>query len=92
MLTEYRGLTVAQLKRLRRSLGTGTTYAVAKNTLAKRALKGTSFETLSAHFEGTTAIAYTGSDPVALAAHWPLPATRRAISSTSSKIHTRRTP
>ena len=37
VLTEYRGLTVAQLKNLRRSLGRETTYAVAKNTLAKRA-------------------------------------------------------
>src|SRR5439155_23815918 len=36
VLTEYRGLTVAQLKELRRSLGRQTTYAVAKNTLAKR--------------------------------------------------------
>ena len=37
LLTEYRGLTVAQITELRRSLGTGTTYEVAKNTLAKRA-------------------------------------------------------
>ena len=37
VLTEYRGLTVAQLKELRRSLGGQATYAVAKNTLAKRA-------------------------------------------------------
>src|SRR6185369_16931556 len=37
VLTEYRGLTVSQLKALRRSLGSQATYAVAKNTLAKRA-------------------------------------------------------
>ena len=34
VLTEYRGLTVAQLTELRRSLGRDTTYAVVKNTLA----------------------------------------------------------
>ncbi len=42
-------------------------YKVVKNTLAKRALKGTDFESLDAHFEGTTAVAYTEGDPVALA-------------------------
>jgi len=47
-------------------VGVGVVNLV-KNTLAKRALKGTSFEVLSAHFEGTTAVAYTESDPVALA-------------------------
>ena len=35
VLTEYRGLTVGQLKQLRRALGAQTTYAVVKNTLAK---------------------------------------------------------
>ena len=39
VLTEYRGLTVAQLKELRRSLGADTTYAVVKNTLTKIAAK-----------------------------------------------------
>ena len=34
VLTEYRGLTVKDLQDLRRSLGDGATYAVAKNTLA----------------------------------------------------------
>ena len=37
------------------------------NTLARRALKGSTFETLTAHFQGTTAVAFTESDPVALA-------------------------
>jgi ribosomal protein L10 len=37
VLTEYRGLTVAQLTQLRRSLGEGSSYAVVKNTLTKRA-------------------------------------------------------
>ena len=38
-----------------------------KNTIAKRAVKGTVFEGLGEHFVGTTAIAYTASDPVLLA-------------------------
>ena len=42
-------------------------YKVVKNTLAKRALKGTRFEPLTEHFVGTTAVAYAGDDPVALA-------------------------
>jgi large subunit ribosomal protein L10 len=40
---------------------------VVKNTLARRAIKGTPFASLDAHFEGTTAVAYTTTDPVALA-------------------------
>ena len=43
------------------------TYKVVKNTLAKRASKGTTLAALEQHFEGTTAIAYTGDDAVALA-------------------------
>ena len=39
VLTEYRGLTVAQLKELRRSLGATRHYAVVKNTLTKIAAK-----------------------------------------------------
>ncbi len=39
VLTEYRGLTVAQLKELRRSLGSSVNYAVVKNTLTKLAAK-----------------------------------------------------
>src|SRR6185436_937932 len=42
-------------------------YRVVKNTLARRALKGTTFESLSAHVQGTVAVAFTESDPVALA-------------------------
>jgi large subunit ribosomal protein L10 len=68
ILIDYKGINVPQVTELRRELKKASaSYKVVKNTLAKRALKGTSFESLSAHFEGTTAIAYTGSDPVALA-------------------------
>ena len=68
IIVDYKGLTVPQVTDLRRQLrGAKSSYRVVKNTLAKRALKGTSFEVLEKHFEGTTAIAYTSTDPVALA-------------------------
>jgi len=68
ILVDYRGLNVPQVTDLRRQLRAAkASYRVVKNTLAKRALKGTSFEALSAHFAGTTAVAYTATDPVALA-------------------------
>jgi large subunit ribosomal protein L10 len=68
ILVDYKGLNVPQVTDLRRQLRVAkATYKVVKNTLAKRALKGTSFEVLDKHFEGTTAVAYTATDPVALA-------------------------
>ena len=68
ILVDYKGLNVPQVTELRRQLRSAkASYKVVKNTLAKRALKGTSFEVLDKHFEGTTAVAYTATDPVALA-------------------------
>ena len=68
ILVDYRGLKVPEVTELRRQIRVARgQYKVVKNTLAKRALKGTSFETLTAHFAGTTAVAYSGGDPVALA-------------------------
>ncbi|MBP7776089.1 MAG: 50S ribosomal protein L10 [Acidobacteria bacterium] len=68
ILIDYRGINVPQVTELRRELRKArSSYRVVKNTLAKRALQGTTYESLVAHFEGTTAIAYTDSDPVALA-------------------------
>jgi len=68
VLVDYRGLNVPQVTELRRQLrGAKASYRVVKNTLAKRALKGTKFEALEKYFEGTTAVAYTETDPVALA-------------------------
>jgi len=64
LLTEYRGLTVAQLKELRRSLGRETTYAVAKNTLAKRAAVDAGITGLDELFTGPTALAFVSGDPV----------------------------
>ena len=68
ILVDYKGLNVPQVTELRRQLrGAKASYRVVKNTLAKRALKGTSFEALERYFEGTTAVAFTATDPVALA-------------------------
>ena len=68
ILVDYKGMNVPQVTELRRQLRAAkATYKVVKNTLAKRALKGTAFEPLSEHFAGTTAVAYAGDDPVALA-------------------------
>jgi large subunit ribosomal protein L10 len=64
LLTEYRGLTVAQLKELRRSLGRETTYAVTKNTLAKRAAVDAGINGLDDLFTGPTALAFVSGDPV----------------------------
>ena len=68
ILVDYKGLKVPEVTELRRQVRkVRANYKVLKNTLAKRALKGTSFEPLSEHFAGTTAVAYAGDDPVALA-------------------------
>jgi len=68
ILIDYKGLNVPQVTELRRQLRTAkASYKVVKNTIAKRALKGTRFEPLSPFFVGTTAVAYTATDPVALA-------------------------
>ena len=68
VLVDYKGMNVPQVTELRRQLRTAKAkYKVVKNTVAKRALKGTSFEALDKYFEGTTAVAYTDADPVALA-------------------------
>jgi large subunit ribosomal protein L10 len=68
ILVDYKGINVPQVTQLRRELRKARAgYKVVKNTLARRALKGTTFEPLSAHFEGTTAVAYTETDPVAMA-------------------------
>jgi large subunit ribosomal protein L10 len=64
VLTEYRGLTVAQLTQLRRSLGEGSSYAVVKNTLTKRAADSVGFSELAPLLNGPTAIAFIEGDPV----------------------------
>ena len=67
VLTEYRGLTVAQLKELRRSLAGNATYAVVKNTLTKIAARDAGVDTLEPMLEGPSAIAFITGDPVVVA-------------------------
>jgi large subunit ribosomal protein L10 len=68
ILIDYKGMNVPQVTELRRQVrGAKGSYKVVKNTLARRALKGSSFEPLTEYFAGTTAIAYTTTDPVGLA-------------------------
>ncbi len=64
VLTEYRGLTVAQLKELRRALGDNATYAVVKNTLTKIAAKNAGIAQLDELLVGPSAIAFITGDVV----------------------------
>ncbi len=64
LITEYRGLTVANLAELRRSLTGSATYSVAKNTLIKRAASEAGVEGLDELFAGPTAIAFVTGEPV----------------------------
>ena len=68
ILVDYKGLNVPKATDLRRQLrAVRGQYRVIKNTIAKRASQGTKLALLESHFEGTTAIAYTSDDAVALA-------------------------
>ena len=68
IVVDYRGLKVPEVTELRRQVRRARgSYKVVKNSLVRRALKGTAFESLTEHFIGTTAVAYSGDDPVALA-------------------------
>jgi len=62
VLTEYRGLTVKDLQDLRRSLGDGATYAVAKNTLALLAAREVGIENIESTLVGPTAFAFITGD------------------------------
>ncbi|MGH4014321.1 MAG: 50S ribosomal protein L10 [Pseudonocardiaceae bacterium] len=64
VITEYRGLSMTQLTTLRRSLGAGTTYRIAKNTLVSRAAQEAGVEGLDELFVGPTAIAFVQGEPV----------------------------
>ena len=67
VLTEYRGLTVKDLKALRRSLGEDATYAVAKNTLTTIAAREAGIEGLDEQLTGPTAIAFIRGDVATVA-------------------------
>jgi large subunit ribosomal protein L10 len=64
VLTEYRGLTVSQLKALRTALGPTTSYAVVKNTLTKIAAREAGVDSVEEFLAGPSAIAFVKGDPV----------------------------
>ena len=64
VLTEYRGLSTAELTELRRSLGSSVTYTIVKNTLARRAAKDAGADELVDEFSGPSAVAFVKGDPV----------------------------
>ena len=64
VLTEYRGLTVAQMKQLRRSLGADTKYSVVMNTLTKIAAKSAGVDLADDLLAGPSAIAFVKGDPI----------------------------
>ena len=64
VLTEYRGLTVEQLKQLRRDLAANASYIVSKNTLTKRAAKDAGIDGLDELLVGPSAIAFVSGDAV----------------------------
>lgn len=64
LVTEYRGLSTAQLTALRRSLGQGATYRIAKNTLVQRAATEAGVDGLNDLFVGPTAITFVEGEPV----------------------------
>ncbi len=68
IVVDFKGLDVPEATELRRKIRAAQgRYRVVKNRIATRAIVGTPFESLSEHFRGTTAIAYSCEDPVALA-------------------------
>jgi large subunit ribosomal protein L10 len=67
VLTEYRGLTVAQLTTLRRTIREYATYAVVKNTLTEIAAKEAGVTAFDGQFSGPSAIAFITGDPVGAA-------------------------
>ena len=68
ILTTFQGITVEDDTKLRRAVEkVGGQYRVVKNTVAEQAGKGTPAEPLLQNLTGTNSIAYTTTDPVALA-------------------------
>ena len=67
LLTEYRGLTVEELKELRNSIRQDAEYAVVKNTLTKIAAGKAGVEGLDENLQGPSALAFVHGDPVAVA-------------------------
>ena len=64
VLTEYRGLTVAQLTQLRSNLKNHATYAVVKNTLTALAAREAGVSAFEGQLAGPSAVAFVTGDPV----------------------------
>ena len=64
LLTEYRGLSVAQLKELRRSLAGNAEYTVVKNTLAAIAARQVGLEGFADDLTGPSALTFVTGEPV----------------------------
>lgn len=67
VLTEYRGLSVTSMKKLRRDLGATTKYSVVKNTLTKIAAKEAGFDVPAELLTGPSALAFIKGDPIVAA-------------------------
>ncbi len=67
VVTAYTGLSVAQLKQLRRSLGENAQYRVVKNTLTKIAANAAGISSFDEELVGPSAIAFVHGDPVSVA-------------------------
>lgn len=67
MLVSFKNMTVAKDQELRRQLReAGVSYAVVKNTLARKAAAGTPLEPAIDQFKGVTGVALSTTDPVGL--------------------------
>jgi len=68
ILFGFAGLKVQEVTELRRQVrGTQSKYIVVKNTLARRATRGTALEAVSGEFAGPTAVVFNETSPVAMA-------------------------
>ncbi len=70
LLTEYRGLSVAQLKELRRSLAGNAEYTVVKNTLAAIAARQVGLEDFADDLTGPSALTFVTSEPAEAVTMW----------------------
>jgi large subunit ribosomal protein L10 len=68
ILIDFKNVNVPEITELRRKVReSDSAYRVVKNSLALRAADGTAIDAIKEHFEGPTAIAYTGDNVVGLA-------------------------
>jgi large subunit ribosomal protein L10 len=68
ILTDWIGSTVDEMNTFRRGCeAEGVDFKVVKNTLCRRAIEGTEFESLLPYFRGNIGIVFAGDDPIAAA-------------------------